>query len=341
MSLRPMKGMNRYSRQIVLDRIGKKGQERLGSSSATVVGLGALGTVIADLFARAGVGHLRLIDRDVVELVNLQRQILYEEEDVGLPKAMRAAERLRRVNSSIEIEGLAKDVSHANVLEMIGGSDLVMDGTDNLETRFLLNEACLEKGIPWVYGGAIGTEGRAMAIAPKKTACFRCFTRGPPPPGLLPTCETAGILNSVASATASIQVTEGVKLLLGQEPSGHLLVLDGWTQELLRVRIDRSGKCPVCVGGQREFLRGGKRQVITALCGQNTISLDPLRKGEVDLPALARRLRKIGKVKMVESIVFLDLGKHQLTVFQDGRALIKGTESPEVARSLYSKYVGL
>lgn len=331
----------RYSRQTVLGQLGKKGQRKLLGSHVAVVGLGALGTVSATLLARAGVGHLKLIDRDVVELVNLQRQVLYEEEDVGLPKALTAAERLTRVNSSIRIEARAKDLSHVNVRELLAGSDVVVDGTDNLETRFLVNEAALEMNLPWIYGGAIGTEGRVMTIVPGKTACFRCFTRARPSPGALPTCETAGILNSVAAATASLQVTEAIKVILGEPPSGHLLVLDGWSPELLRIRVERSKDCPACVGGKKEFLGGKKPQVITAMCGQKTMSLDPLYKGEVDLDALGRRLRKIGKTRVTGSNVFFEVGDHRLTIFKDGRALIQGTDSAETARSLYSKYVGL
>ena len=341
MSSRHMSETDRYSRQTVLKEIGKKGQAKLLHSRVTVVGLGALGTVSSTLLARAGVGHLTVIDRDIVELVNLQRQVLYDERDIGRPKAAVAAERLKRINSSIGIKGIAKDVNYATVEGLLAGSDVVVDATDNLETRFVVNEACVEAGIPWVYGGAISTEGRVMAIVPGKTACFRCFTRGPPAPGLLPTCETAGILNSVAAATASLQITEAFKILLGERPSSDLLVLDGWSPEILRIRVNRSKDCPVCVGGKREFLGGGKRQVIAALCGRDTMSIDPVHKGKIDMPGLGRRLRKIGKVKIAESILFFEVGKYKLTIFEDGRALIKGTDSEDMARSLYSKFIGL
>jgi len=336
-----MSGKDRYSRQTVLKEIGKKGQAKLIHSRVTVVGLGALGTVSSTLLARAGIGHLAVIDRDVVELANLQRQVLYDESDVGRPKAVTAADRLKRINSSIDIRGVAKDVNYATVEGLLSGSDVVVDATDNLETRFIINEACVEAGIPWVYGGAISTEGRVMAIVPGKTACFRCFTRGPPAPGLLPTCETVGILNSVAAATASLQVTEAFRILLGERPSGDLLVLDGWSPELLRIRVNRSKDCPVCVGGKREFLGGKKRQVIAALCGRDTMSVDPVHKGRIDMPGLGRRLRKIGKVKITESVLFFEVGKHKLTIFEDGRALIKGVGSEAMARSLYSKFIGL
>ncbi len=332
--------VNRYSRQTVLDCIGKTGQRRFAASKVTVIGLGALGTITATLLARAGIGHLRIIDRDVVELVNLQRQILYEEEDVGFPKAVKAAEKLRRINSTIKIEGIAKDVNYSNVLDLIKGSNLIMDGTDNIETRFLVNEACVRLGTPWVYGGAIGTEGRVFAIVPGKTACFRCFSRNPPP-GLIPTCETVGILNSVATATASLEVTEAMKLLLGEEPSGKMLVLDGWPPELLAIKIKRNTECPICAAGKKEFLGTKKPQIITTLCGGNTISFDPLYKGKVDLNALAKRLKKVGKVRMAGPVLVFDIGQQKLTIFQDGRGLIKGARNEEEARSLYSKYIGL
>ncbi len=337
---RHMEEIDRYSRQTVLERIGKAGQRKLVGSKVTIIGLGALGTTIATLLARAGIGHLRLIDRDVVELVNLQRQILYEEEDVGFPKAVKAAKRLRRVNSTIEIEDIAKDVNYSNVLELIKGSDLIMDGTDNIETRFLVNEACIKLGLPWVYGGAIGTEGRVFAIVPKKTACFRCFSRVPPP-GLIPTCETVGILNSVATATASLEVTEAMKLILGEEPSGNMLVLDGWPPDLLAIKIKRNKECPICIGGKKEFLDTRKPQIIATLCGGNTISFDPLYKGKIDLRALEKRLKKVGKARMAGPVLIFEIGQQKLTIFQDGRGLINGVKNEEEARSLYSKYVGL
>ena len=336
-----MTDMERYSRQTVLERLGRKGQRKLLGSKVTVVGLGALGTVSATLLARAGVGHLRLIDRDVVELVNLQRQVLYEEEDVGFPKAPKAAERLRLANSEIEIEGLAKDVNGPDALGLLGGADLVLDGTDNLETRFLINEACVELDIPWIHAAVIGTEGRVMAVVPGKTACFRCYIKGAPAPGTLPTCETAGVLNSVATATASLQVTEALKLMLGEEPSGHLMVLDGWSPDLLRIKMPRDRRCPVCAGRKREYLGGRRKQAIAAMCGGDTISLDPLRGGDIDLAGLALRLRKVGRVKVAGSVVVFETGKHRMTIFQDGRALMKGVSGPVEARSLYSKYIGL
>ena len=336
-----MSNLDRYSRQMVLEQLGKKGQKRLLEARVSVVGLGALGTVSSTLLARAGVGRITLIDRDVVELVNLQRQVLYGEDDIGLPKAPVAAARLRQMNSSIKVEGLAKDLSSANVLGLLKGSALVLDGTDNLETRFLLNEACVEMEIPWVYAGVIGTEGRVMTIVPGSTACFRCFSKSLPAPGTLPTCETAGVLNSVAAATASLQATEAIKLIIGEKPAGHLMVLDGWSSELLRIKMPRSRSCPVCVGGRREYLGGRNSQVITAVCGGNMISFDPLHEGMVDLAGIAMRLGKIGKVKVAGGVVVFETEKHRMTIFKDGRALIKGARSPAEARSLYSKYVGL
>jgi molybdopterin/thiamine biosynthesis adenylyltransferase len=341
MSTQRMPNLDRYSRQIVLEQLGKQGQKRLLEAHISIVGLGALGTVSSTLLARAGVGQITLIDRDVVELVNLQRQVLYGEDDIGLPKAPVAAAKLRQMNSSIRVEGLAKDLNSANVLRLLKGSELVLDGTDNLETRFLLNEACVETETSWVYAGVVATEGRVMSIIPGKTACFRCFSRRLPAPGTLPTCETAGVLNSVAAATASLQVTEAIKLMVGEKPSGHLLVLDGWSPELLRIKMPRNRSCPVCVGGEREYLGGSRFHVITALCGGNTISFDPLHKDKVDLAGIAMRLGKIGKVKVAGGVVIFETGRHRMTIFEDGRALVKGARSSGEARSLYSKYIGL
>ncbi len=331
---------DRYRRQLVLPEIGEKGQRALARSTVVVVGVGALGSVAADLLARAGVGHLRLVDRDVVELVNLQRQSLYTEADLDRPKAEVAAERLSKANSEIDIEAVAKDVHPRTVQEVVRTSGLVVDGTDNLETRYLLNEAAIHAGIPFVYGGAIGTYGMVLAIRSPDTACFRCLNPKPPPPGSLPTCETAGILNSVSAQVGAIEAGEAIRLLVGGKPTGELIVVDGWNPEIQRIRVARRDDCPACV--KRERVSGGAKraQVLASLCGSDTISLDPVSRQPVDLDALAHRLGKLGTVRAVGSVLVADVEGHHLTIFSDGRALIRGVSDEGKARSIYAKYVG-
>ncbi len=335
-----MTTVDRYRRQTVLSEIGPRGQAALGRSRVVVIGLGALGCVAADLLARAGVGHLRLVDRDVVELVNLQRQTLYTETDVDRPKAEAAAERLRSVNASIEIEPLAKDVHAASVRAILEKTDLVVDGTDNLETRYLLNEAALDAHVPFVYGGAVGTFGMVFAIRSPETACFRCLNPKMPAPGTLPTCETAGILNAVSAQVGAIQAGEAMRLLVGEAPSGELLVVDGWHPEIQRVRVVRKEDCPACGRGEREFLGVRRTQVLASLCGSETISLDPLHRGRVDLDAIGRHLEKLGTVRHAGSVLVADVEGHHLTLFPDGRALIRGVKDESAARAVYAKFVG-
>ena len=336
-----MAASDRYVRQTILPEIGRGGQEKLSAATVAVVGLGALGTVSANLLARAGVGHLRLVDRDVVELSNLQRQVLFDERDIDAPKAEAAAAKLLAANSGIRVEPVARDVNGPNAESILAGVDLVLDGTDNMEARFLVNEVSIKRGFPWVYGGAIAAHGMALAIVPKVTACFRCFLPQMPAPGSLPTCETVGILNTVSSVVGSLQAAEAIKLLLGHPPSGELLVFDGWASDLQRIRIARREDCPACVRGEAELLGARRGQVIAALCGSKTISVDPVHKGEVDLAGLEGRLRRLGPVRSLGSVIVFEAGGATFTVFADGRALIRGTDDPERARSLYAKYVGM
>jgi len=331
---------DRYARQAVLPEIGSEGQRALGRAHVAVIGVGALGCVSADLLARAGVGHLRLVDRDVVEVVNLQRQTLYSEADVDRPKAEAAAERLRAVNSTIRIEAVPKDVHAATVAGVVDGVDLIVDGADNLETRFLLNEAALDARLAFVYGGAVGTYGMVFAIRSPVTACFRCVTPRMPPPGALPTCDTAGILNAVSAQVGSLQAGEAIRMLVGDPPAGDLLVVDGWRPEIQRIRVARRSDCPACALGEREFLGAKRSQVLASLCGSDTISVDPVRKDRVDLDAIERRLARLGTVRRAGSVLVVDAEGHRLTVFEDGRTLIRGVADEAKARAVYAKYVG-
>lgn len=336
-----MASPDRYRRQVVLPEIGAKGQRLLSQAHAVVVGLGALGSISSDLLVRAGVGRIRLVDRDVVELVNLQRQTLYSEADVDRPKAEAAAERLRQVNSNVTIESVPKDVHSATVGEILGDADVVVDGTDNMDTRFLLNEAALDLQIPFVYAGAIATYGMVFAIRAPDTACFRCLHPTAPPPGSLPTCETAGILNAVSAQVGAIQTGETLRLLTGNSPSGDLLVIDGWRAEIQKIHVARRRDCSACARGEREYVGAKRSQVLASLCGSDTISLDPVHGGAIDLAGLADRLQALGRTRRTGGVLVADVEGRRLTVFPDGRALIRGVKDETEARAVYAKYIGI
>jgi molybdopterin-synthase adenylyltransferase len=258
----------RYAKQILVASIGPEGQARIRQASAVVVGLGALGTVIADNLCRAGVGRLRLVDRDYVEWSNLQRQTLFDEEDAErrLPKAVAAAEKLRRINREVELEPLIADVNADNVLDLLGldpkGDDasiaVVLDGTDNLETRFLLNDACVKTGTPWVYGGALGATGSTMAIVPGKTPCLRCLIADLPPPGAMLSCDTEGVLAAVTGVIGSLESAAALRILVGADVQipARLLTVDVWERDLQAVEVERRPDCPTCGQERFDFLSG-------------------------------------------------------------------------------------
>ncbi|MCD6368285.1 MAG: ThiF family adenylyltransferase [Thermoproteales archaeon] len=333
----------RYSRQLVLPVIGKEGQLKLKESSVAVIGCGALGTTSSMLLARAGVGRIKVIDRDYLELHNLQRQILYDEEDIlrAEPKAVICARKLKAINSSIEVEAVVDDVSSENVEDLIRDVDLVVDGLDNLETRFIVNDAALKLSKPWIYGSVISTYGVSMNIIPGETPCLRDLIPHLPPPGSLPTCETAGVLNAAAIMVASIQVTEAIKILTGQEYfKDELLFMDPWNREFKRIKVRRSPSCPSCVKKRYEFLeRRGTRSIV--LCGRNAVQVMPPRKASLNLGKLAEKLSKIGVVKYSSHMLLFKTGSYEIALFPDGRAIIKGTSDGKVARAIYSKYIGV
>ena len=336
---------NRYARQTVLPMIGAAGQERLTSSRIAVIGCGATGTVIANHLARAGVGYLRIVDRDWVEWNNLQRQLLFDEADArdAVPKATAAVARLRAVNSEIEIEGLVSDLNAANVEELIGDCDLVMDGTDNFETRYVVNDACVKLRKPWVYTGAVSTYGMSLLIRPELTACLRCAFPDPPPPGTAATCDTAGVLGPAVSVVASISATEAVKWLVGAEDAlaEGLIHVDTWELSWRIFRFTRNPNCPCCVERQFTYLETEASSHATSLCGRNAIQITVSRGARLDLQQLAERLGPVGEVTVNAFLLKLKAGEHLITVFQDGRAIIQGTTDETVARSLYARYVGL
>ncbi len=339
--------LSRYARQMRYPPIGVEGQRKLLASRALVVGCGALGSVIANTLARAGVGKLRLVDRDFLELNNLQRQVLYDEGDVaaGLPKAIVAKDRLSKINSQIEIEAHVADVEHTNILKLCEGVDCIVDGTDNFETRFLINDAALKLRLPWVYGGCIGAEGQTLTILPGETPCLRCLMPEPPPPGSTPTCDSAGILGTIIGVIASMQANEALKILSGhcEAISRTWNVFDLWDNTARQIKLDSfqpQRDCPACSGREFPWLSGQRGSQTAILCGRNSVQLSFPGRAAISLDDLATKLATVGSVTRNRYLVRAVIDPYLLTVFPDGRAVIGGTEDVAEARSVYAKYVG-
>ena len=341
--------LSRYHRQILFHALGEAGQIKLAQSRVLLCGCGALGTVLAETLVRAGVGFLRIVDRDFVELTNLQRQVLFDERDLAeqLPKSVAAARKLNLINSQVVIEPHVADVSAGNVLGLAAGVDLILDGTDNFETRFLLNDVSLELGIPWVYGGCIGSHGQVLPIFPGETACLRCLMEDVPAPGTTETCDTAGILGPTVNMIASLQAVQAMKILAGLrdqvETSLHILdVWDGTLRKMSVKNLRDQGRCPACHQGERAWLHGDRASRTTVLCGRNAVQVSPHDKRTIPLPELAEKLRVSGQVTVNPFLIRLIVegGAYELTIFGDARAIIKGTDDPTVAKSLYARYIG-
>jgi molybdopterin-synthase adenylyltransferase len=335
-------GDQRYSRQIRFAPIGEDGQARIEKASVGIVGCGALGSFQAEALARAGVGRLRLIDRDFVEFSNLQRQFLFDESDAreGLPKAVAAARRLVKVNSEITVEPMVADLTPSNAEELLEDIDLILDGTDNFETRYLINDAAVRSAVPWIYGAAVGSYGLKLAIVPGRTACFRCVYPDPPQ-GIQPTCETAGVVSAVTATIAALQVGDALKILsLGADSvAARLTTVDVWSGEIRQIEPPlRDPACPCCVERKFTFLDGARRAPIS-LCGRNAVQIHE-RARPVDLRGLAGQLSSVGPVRANEFALRVALDPYELTVFPDGRAIVKGTTDIGVARSIYARYVG-
>jgi molybdopterin-synthase adenylyltransferase len=358
----------RYHRQMLLPGFGEEGQRSLLDSTALVLGCGALGTVAADMLARAGVGHLVIVDRDFIELTNLQRQVLFDEQDVAeaIPKAEAAKRKLARINSQVKVTAIVDDINHRNIEKFADGVDIIIDGLDNFETRYLANDCAVKRAIPYIYGGAVGTVGAAFAILPHTedsaapweqlsagsmaTPCFRCIFEEAPPPGLNPTCDTAGVLGSVVSIVANFEVVEALKILTGnlERVAPTMLNIDLWANTIHQLKVSRAyeqGDCQCCKHRNFEFLNGKMGSSTTTLCGSNSVQLTHRQnEAKLDFEELAARLGRHGKVNANRFMVRADLtdnGKpYELTVFSDGRAIVKGTKEGNVARSMYAKYVG-
>ena len=340
----------RYSRQILFSPLGEEGQKRLIESRAAVIGCGALGTVLAGLLVRAGVGRLRLVDRDFVELSNLQRQTLFEEADArdALPKAVAAERRLRAANSGVAVEGVVADLTPENAAELLGGFRLILDGTDNFETRMLVNDYAVSTGVPWIYAAVVGSYGVTFTVRPGKTACLACLlessadgkgaSRGMPPEE---TCDTAGVLNTAAGVVGALAAAEAVKILSGHEEAlaGRLVSCDVWRGQFQSIRVAREAQCRAC--GRREFrwLEGEAQPQVT-MCGRDSVQIHERRR-QLDLAELARRIGAVaGGVRTNGFLLRFAVPPCEVTVFPDGRAVFKGTKDPAVARSLYARYIG-
>lgn len=324
--------------------IGEEGQKKLLQARVAIMGMGALGTVIANNLSRAGVGFMRLVDRDYVEISNLQRQLLYDENDVrdNLPKAVAAAEHLHKANSEITLEPIVTDINSGNIEKIIEGADLVLDGTDNFETRFLLNEACHKLGIPWVYGGALMGSGMTMNIIPGVTPCLRCLDLDLPAPGSYPTCTSAGILNMITGVIGSVEAAEAVKILVGSpDIRKSLLEMDLWNNRTRYLEFKRSPKCPTCGKGEYELLGKQKGSYTTSLCGRDSIQVIPGTTGDMDFAALSQKLVHVGAVKYNRFIFNFATGNMEISLFKDGRAIIKNVKDENAAKSIYSEYIGL
>ena len=335
--------MNRYAKQVLFAPLGEEGQRRLGRARVTLVGLGALGSTIAGHLARAGVGFLRLCDRDFVELDNLQRQALYDEEDVraALPKAAAAAARLAKINSEVRYEARVCDVGPANAEELARDVDLVVDGTDNFETRFLLNDACVKLGRPWIYGGCVGSYGMVMTVLPGEGPCFACLAGDLPGPGTSPTCDTAGVIGPAVGVVASLQSSEAIKLLAGRKEalSGGLQTIDVWRNTFQRVQVPRLAACEVCVGRRFRHLEAASSMAVS-LCGRNAVQISPAPGASLDLVQAEQRLAPLGPVRRNAYLLKFAADGCELTLFPDARAIIQGTDDVARARSLYARYVG-
>jgi len=334
--------IDRYSRQTLFFGIGQEGQRRLGNSYVVVIGCGALGTIIATSLVRAGVGRVRIIDRDFIEYHNLQRQALFDEDDIrnGLPKAIAAEQHLKRVNSSVKVDGVVAHVNHTNIERLISGAGLIVDGLDNFETRFLINDACLKLKIPWVFGAAISSSGMTMNIIPGETPCFRCFSANLPRRGTIHTCETVGVISSAPFVIGSLESVEAIKILVGaEEINRDLIVIDVWQGTFDRLKISPGKDCPACQG-KYEFLDGGFETSATSLCGRDAVQVLNPKGGSISLEELAVRLRLVGQVNYNEFMLRFVIDSYEMAVFPDGRAIVKNTNDESLALGLYAKYIG-
>lgn len=342
--------MSRYSRQILYEHLREAGQSRLCASRVTLIGCGALGTVLANTLARAGVGFLRIVDRDFVELNNLQRQVLFDEADVknGTPKSVAAANRLATINSEIQIDPVVADANHGNIETLVDGANLILDGTDNFETRYLINDVSVKRGIPWIYGACVGAEGMVMPILPDETPCLRCIFDEPPPPGSSPTCDTAGVLAPIVQVVASLQAMEAFKLLSGRKDAlnRQLVQIQLWEGEFTGFDMQSArdnGDCICCKQRKFEYLSGAETGRTVSLCGRNAVQVRPASDIRITLEDVAARIAPAAKAAptLNRYLLRFEVDQYEITLFRDGRAIIKGVREVEEGRTVYARYIGV
>jgi adenylyltransferase/sulfurtransferase len=335
----------RYSRQVLFEGIGSAGQKALAGCRVVLAGCGALGCMQASLLVRAGFGTVRIVDRDFVEESNLTRQVLFDEEDARScqPKAVAAAAKLRAVNSLVEVEGVVDDVHPASIERLFTGFDMILDGTDNFETRLLINDYAVKTGTPWVYGACVAAYGLSFPVLPGETACLRCVFESAPLPELSPTCDTAGVLGAIVGVIASLQVAEAIKIAVGARDrvSHGIAMVDLWDNLVANAELPgRLETCPCCGARRFEYLDGAQSTGTTSLCGRNAVQVRRPDGHRFDLEELASRLAPLGALERNRFLLRADIDPYQLTVFADGRAIIGGTNDPAVARSVYARYIG-
>lgn len=335
----------KYGRQIIISAIGEEGQTKLRKSSVLLIGCGGLGSAIATILVRAGVGKLRIVDRDFVEITNLQRQILFDEDDLNanVPKAVIAERKLKRINRDVKIEGIVADFNSTNAESLSQGIDLILDGLDNMEGRFLINDLSIKKGIPWIYGTCLSTYGLTFNIIPGKTPCLRCIYEKPENRSI--TCETVGIIGPIVFTIASIQSAEAIKILTDNEKDLRidLLFIDLWKNEFEKIPISHLKKenCPACGMGKFDFLEGKNISSVISICGSNSIQINPPTTKLLDLEKIVESLKLYGTVIFNEYLVKFFYQNYEITIFRDGRAIVKGTSDPSTAKILYSKFLGM
>lgn len=334
----------RYSRQVIFREIGERGQERIGASRVAIIGCGALGSNSAEMLVRAGTGKVTIVDRDFVEKHNLQRQALFTEADAEqkIPKAIAAREALRRINSTIEINGIVDDITFENIGILCRDHDLIVDGTDNFETRFLINDFSVREKMPWIYGAVLGSYGIGFPVLPDSTPCLRCIFPKMPPSGSVETCETAGIIGPVIHAITAFQVTIALQVMTGTEVPRKILHIDLWKGQWRSVQMGAARPdCRCCQKKSFDFLSGDSQSLTTRLCGRNAIQIRPAERSSIDLEKLADHLEKNMTVLLTPYLLRVQDDSNELILFSDGRAIIKGTDEPTEARSIYSRIVGL
>lgn len=336
----------RYSRQILFNPLGKTGQEKLLKSSVLIVGCGALGCAHAETLTRAGIGKIRLVDRDFVEFSNLQRQTLYAEKDAEerLPKAVAAKNRLTQINSEIEIEAVVADVTLSNIESLVKDCDLVIDGTDNFQIRYLINDICVKLGKPWIYGAAVSSYGTTMTIFPHETPCLRCIFEEMPDAGSAPTCDTTGVIAPIIATISALQTSEALKILSDNRQSLHksLIQVDLWQNDWRKIKPGQpNAECETCGKNNFEFLNAENIEFSASLCGRNAVQISPPKPVQINLPEFAEKVSAISEIKQNEYLIKFNADDFEITLFRDARAIIRGTDDISTARSVYAKYIGL